>query len=278
MGINKLNKPVKVKPSTPKLALKLMYQRRLFKLIDEMQNSVMYWLMATYKQRLPDIVEDIKTPLFKRIYRYVTDASPSREIEKRFKQVMRRWTKKFNEMSDKLANDFVQRANTSTTASFMQNLKKKGFVVQLDNSYATNNVLQALILENTRLIKSIPQKYFLEVQGILMRGIANGRDAGLITKELSERYGIVKRRAAMISRDQTNKAVETISRERSKSLGITKGVWIHRGGSKHPRESHISMDGTIYTLAEGCYDYAVQRNVQAGELINCNCTYSPYIE
>lgn len=278
MGINKLNKPIKVPPSTPKLALKLMYQRRLFKLIDEMQNSVMYWLMATYKQRLPDIIEDSKLPLLKRIYRYVTDASPSRELEKRFKQVMRRWTKKFNDMSDSLAHDFVKKANTATTASLMQNLKRKGFIVKLENNYATNNALQALLLENIRLIKSIPQKYFLEVQGILMRGIANGRDAGLITKELSERYGIVKRRAARLSRDQTNKAVETISRERSKSLGIRKGVWIHRGGSKHPRESHISMDGTIYMLEEGCYDYAVQRKVQAGELTYCNCTYSPYIE
>lgn len=278
MRTNKLNKPIKIQPSTPKLALKLMYQRRLFKLIDEMQNSVLYWLLATYKQRLPDIVEDIKSPLFKRVYRYITDSSPSREIEKRFKQVMRRWTKKFNDMADSLADDFVRKANVATTASFMQNLKKKGFTVKLENNYVTNNVLAALMLENQTLIRSIPQKYFLEVQGILMRGIANGRDAGFITKKLQERYGIVKRRAALISRDQTNKAVETISRERSKSLGIKKGVWIHRGGSRHPRESHLQMDGTIYSLDEGCYDYAVQRNVQAGELINCNCTYSPYIE
>lgn len=275
---NRLRRPVKILPANPKAALFSFYKKKLLGLIDEMHNSVVYWLLSKYKKRIPSILKDRANPLYLRVYRLVMDDSPARDLEKRFKKLTRQWNRRFDELAEPLARDVVGSANTATTAALLYNLKRRGFVVTIKNTYTTNSVMRALIIENIGLIKSIPQKYFLEVQGIIMRGIAQGRDAGLITEALTERFGVVKRRAALIARDQTNKAVETISRERSKSLGITKGVWIHRGGEKKPREAHLNMDGQIFDLEEGCYDSSVGRNVQPGELVNCNCTYSPYIE
>lgn len=268
---------MRIRPTTPTYALQLMYKKKLMQLIDEMQNSVTYWIGATYKKRLPEIIQDAKKSFLLRCYRYITDASPSRELEKQLKSIMKRWNKRFSDRSEEIAQEFIKRVNTAASSSLFQAFKKAGIAFTLKNTLLTNNVIQALILENVNLIKSIPQKYFTEVQGLIMRSIRDGRDMGYLTEELTKRYDIVRNRAITISRDQTNKATESITRERNKALGIKQGIWMHRGGSKHPRQSHIEMDGTIFNLSEGCYDASIGRKIFPGELVNCNCTYSPVL-
>lgn len=84
-----------------------------------------------------------------------------------------------------------------------------------------NNALQATIAENVGLIRSIPEKYFTEVEGLVMRSVARGRDLSYLTDELQKRYGITRRRAAFIARDQNNKATSVVQSARQQALGIT---------------------------------------------------------
>jgi hypothetical protein len=42
-----------------------------------------------------------------------------------------------------------------------------------------NNALQATIAENVVLIRSIPEKYFTEVEGLVMRSVARGRELSI---------------------------------------------------------------------------------------------------
>lgn len=83
-----------------------------------------------------------------------------------------------------------------------------------------NDILQATIAENVGLIKSIHTAYFSEVQTIVMQGVKNGRDMNYIRKELVDRFRISERKAKLIARDQTNKAMQSISRARSLEAGI----------------------------------------------------------
>ena len=98
-----------------------------------------------------------------------------------------------------------------------------------------NNALQATITENVGLIRSIPERYFTEVEGLVMRSVARGRDLSYLTDELQKRYGITRRRAALIARDQNNKATSVMQAARQKSLGITQGIWRHSHAGKEPR-------------------------------------------
>ncbi len=105
-----------------------------------------------------------------------------------------------------------------------------------------NNALQATIAENVGLIRSIPEKYFTEVEGLVMRSVARGRDLSYLTDELQKRYGITRRRAALIAHDQNNKATSVMQAARQQSLGITQGVWKH---------SHAGKTTTIARKADG---------------------------
>lgn len=261
--------------TVPNKGLEMAYRRRLIAMIDDMQRSVVWWIGATYKSRLPEIVQDAALPRWRFWLNYTFDASPSRDLERELKKVMRRWEKEFSDMAAALARRMVERSDNYTTRSMLAALRDSGITVRMRNTRAVNDVLQSLIIEQTNLVKSIPQQYMTEVQGLVMRSVREGRDMGFLTENLQERYGITRRRAITISRDQTNKATENISRVRNKALGITHGIWMHRSGSKKPRKSHVEASGKVFPLDTGLL--VDGEYIFPGQKINCHCTYRPVI-
>ncbi|MNY47535.1 Phage Mu protein F like protein [compost metagenome] len=83
------------------------------------------------------------------------------------------------------------------------------------------------------------------------------------------------KRAEFIARDQTNKATSVINRARQRDLGITKAVWMHMRGGKHPRESHVDADGEEFDLDKGMF--LDGKWIQPGEEPNCGCQAGPVI-
>ncbi|MCH5894342.1 phage head morphogenesis protein, partial [Salmonella enterica] len=84
-----------------------------------------------------------------------------------------------------------------------------------------NTALQASITENVNLIRSIPQQHLTQVETLVMQSVSRGRDLKTLTDELEKRYGITRRRAALIARDQNNKATSVMQSARQRSVGIT---------------------------------------------------------
>jgi uncharacterized protein with gpF-like domain len=96
-----------------------------------------------------------------------------------------------------------------------------------------------------------------------------GRDLGYLSKELQDRYGITKRRAALIARDQNNKATAVITRVRQQELGVTECVWLHSHGGKHPRPSHVAADNKKYDVSKGMF--LDGKWTWPGVEVNCRC-------
>ena len=151
-----------------------------------------------------------------------------------------------------------------------------GFTFDLKMTPAMQNTMQSFIHENVNLIKSIPEKYFTEVEGLVMRSVRSGRDLEYLTDELEHRYSITRRRAILIARDQNNKATEQMNRTRQMDLGIKRGIWRHASGVKEPRHSHEQANGKIFDLDKGLYIDG--ENIWPGEMINCHCYCEPIIE
>lgn len=248
-----------LRATRPPAALERDYRKKLDKMLDDMQRSVVWWIRAAYRRRERQITQD---------------AGPARDLSQELQSVMRDWQRKYDEAAEKMARWFaendVRYVRNSTREAFKSAGLAELFTVKFRYmSRHERDVLQSIIIENVNLIKSIPQHYFTEVQGLVQRCVQNGRDLGYLTEELQKRYEITKRRAATIARDQTNKATENLSRARMQSLGVTKGIWIHTSAGKTYRETHVAMNGKEFDLSKGLYDSAVGREVFPGELVNC---------
>ena len=248
-----------IRPTRPNAGVEAWYRKKLDSLITEMNDSVVYWLKANYRASGA----------------MAMDASPAVFMRDAMKKLAKRWQKKFDGLAVKLADRFAGDAMKNSDVSLYNALESEGFTVQFKMSPAMNNALQATITENLNLIRSIPEQYLSQVQTLVMQSVSRGRDLSTLTDELQKRYGITRRRAALIARDQNNKATAVMQTARQQSLGITEGIWRHSHAGKEPRQSHVKADGEKFELSKGLY--LDGKWTLPGEEINCRCTWSPVI-
>lgn len=249
-------KPKTARPVHANKGVELQYKRALDRLIDEMAHSIEYWIEAAYKNNTPDMA---------------MDALPSQVLAKRLQEVGKRWIKRFDDMAATIAERFIQSGKKATDSSMQQSFKDAGWTVQFKPTKAIRDAMNASVIENTGLIKSIPEQYLKNVQGTIMRGFTNGRDLKQISDELQKHYGVTKRRAAFIASDQANKLNATVTQARRIELGLFKAYWVHSRGGKTPRPDHVKAgaDKLEFDVRQGAWISG--EYIQPGYLPRCRC-------
>ncbi|NWC11927.1 minor capsid protein [Pseudomonas agarici] len=227
-----------------------------------MQDSIVYWLKANY--RAAGLADGI-----------AEDESPAMMMRKAMRKLSQRWQGKFSDLADTLSKSFADRALSNSDVSLRNAMEAAGATVKFTMTAEMNDVYQGCIGEQVGLIKSIASEHLSEVQGLVMRSVQRGRDLGELSEELQKRYGITKRRAALIARDQNNKATSAMQSARQRAIGIKEGIWRHSGGGKVPRHSHVQASGKAFDLAKGMFIDGEW--IMPGEKINCRCGWSPVI-
>lgn len=192
------------------------------------------------------------------------------------------WTARIDAMAPKMADWFAKAADERSRSAMRKILKDGGVTVRSPVPGMTKkmqDVLRATVQENVSLIRSIHRQYHTEVEGLVMRSVTTGRDLKTLTDELEHRYGVTRRRAELIARDQNNKATAVISRVRQQAAGITQAVWLHSHGGREPRKTHLANSGKVYDVAKGWFDPdpKVRKRIWPGELINCRCVAKPIV-
>jgi SPP1 gp7 family putative phage head morphogenesis protein len=255
-----------MKPTQPKTCkaihanrgVEIAYRRRLQNIIADMHGSLEYWIKASYRKDPP------------RMLGLAQDAAPSAKMQKVMRELAKRWVGKFDDWAPKIAEAYLQGMFKATDSAFRQALKDAGWAVDFKMTPVMRDAFDASLAENVGLIKSIPAQYLQQVEGVVMRSYAAGRDLETMVKELQALYPKIGARAELIARDQSNKANAVVNRARQLELGITEAIWLHSHGGKEPRLSHVAADGKRYKIADGCLIDG--ELIQPGEKINCRCS------
>lgn len=260
----------------------MYYRRRLNEILDKLKSSVHTRIAARYS---------LIVPRFGATGRVVKVKELDREIEEAYAPIL----EEADEQAVNIASEFITRAGSFTRTALIAALAAVGIStrgavgvtstskeaigreVNLIRPPNMDAVLSQSIRDNVDLIRSIPRYDKLRIERMVHDSIRQKRDLSGLQEELQGIEDIGYRRAKIIARDQNNKVTEDITLERNKALGITQGVWIHRGGSKEPRETHMAFNGQIFDLDVGLYDSDVGEYVLPGELISCRCTFKPVI-
>lgn len=257
--ISPKRKRIVLAPVRPNLGIAAAYRRKLDSLIVEMQADVAREIEAAWRRKPPAMA---------------ADASPAMELRRITRRLSRTWQRRFDDAAPELADYFAKAAHERADGALENILKRSGFSVRFKMTAEANDLLQATIAENVGLIRSIAFEHLSEVEGMVMRSVQTGRDLKQLSDDLAARYQITRRRAELIARDQNNKATAMINRARQRELGITQAIWIHSGGGRKPRESHVRFakgkdGGPIYDVDKGALidgEY-----IHPGEKINCRC-------
>ena len=276
----------RTRPVRPNAALEDQYRQRLQTMIGEMNASVLYWMRAAYKQHEPIMAmdgDDAKSmdcdadfghgvPVFAMDRR-----SPAEFLRDAFKRLSNRWNENFAKAAPRLADWFAVAAAKRSDAQLKNILRQGGFSVKFQMTPAAQDIIDATVQANVALIKSIPAQYLTQVEGYVMRSVQTGRDLGQLTKDLQAQFGVTKKRAAFIARDQNSKATASITKARQLELGLQEGIWMHSRAGKEPRPKHVAANGEKFDLRKGMKVGDKGGWVMPGEEINCRCTWRPVI-
>lgn len=186
---------VELKPNWPSAGVQAAYLAKLSRLIEEMDDSVQYWVKVRYKNNPPEASTMA-----------MDDVLPANELKRTIDELVKRWQKAWNDAAPEIAKYFSLSVLDRNDANLRQILREANWTVRFKMTTGMRDVLKATIDENVSLIKSIPQQYFKAVRGDVMRSIQAGRDMGQLSKALQKNYGVTKRRAALIARTQNNLA------------------------------------------------------------------------
>ena len=182
---------------------------------------------------------------------------------------------RLNSVAERMAERFTASVQQNADVSLFASMRDAGLTVKMNMTEEMADAYDAVRAENVALIKSIPEQYHRQVEVLVNESVARGRDLKYLADELHKRYGITRRRAEFIARDQNDKAASTLTAARQRQQGFTQGEWMHSHAGKEPRASHVHANGKTFDLAKGMKidgEY-----IMPGQLINCRCTWAPVI-
>lgn len=259
------------RPLNPPDLVEARLRAALAEMVERMQTATVRELTKLYRSRLA------------REAGIAMDASFSAAAARLVRELTKRFTALFVGKAGGLAEAWAHGISRQAAVGLQGSLKQASGGVTLRTDVVSGqvaDVVKASIKQNVALIKSIPAEYFLEIEGEVMRSIQSGRGMADLQPFLEKRYGISKRRAALIARDQTSKATTAINRARMQGLGVKKFKWLHSGGGKEPRPLHKNvLNGNVYSFDDlPVIDERTGERGLPGQLINCRCRMVPVIE
>lgn len=140
----------------------------------------------------------------------------------------------------------------------------------------------AFVKQNVSLIKSLPERYFSEVEQIVLQNVTQGKRAEVIADELERRFDVARSRADFIANDQVGKLNGLLTERRHTDLGLVRYRWRNsrdervRGNpaGKYPKAkySHHHREGKTFEYSEPPADG------NPGQPPRCRCWAEPVFE
>jgi uncharacterized protein with gpF-like domain len=258
-------KRIKVlKAVRPNAGIQAKYRRSLQDLIREMHDSVCYWVTSKYKNNEPNIA---------------ADALPADVLRIAVAKMAKQWQGRFDDAADQLAEYFATSVENRSSAALRKILKDGGWTIgEFKMTAAMRDIFEATVNQNVALIKSIPQQYLGNVEGVVQRSVQAGGDLKQLSDDLQNNFNVTRNRAELIARDQNFKANSAFTRARRVELKLYDAVWMHSHGGDVPRPTHVAKNGKPFDIRKGMWDSHEKAWIQPGYLINCRCVSRPVVE
>lgn len=238
-------------------AIARKFEKKLKKFSKSCVDSFEYWLMAKIKKSKGGYIMQggKRVTLLKAIEAELAD------LEKE-------WDAKSEDIALKYA-----KANSNEIFSYVNfRMKRAGFGnINIDDDLKQQ--ITADIENASAMIKSIPRDILERFKNTILTSLTN-LDAQKFKEKILAIGGISERRASLIARDQTYKALSSIVAIKAKSAGASFYEWVTAGDERVSTGDggHKYLNGRIYSYDE---DTAIIDSYgtkgRYGERVNCRC-------
>lgn len=133
------------------------------------------------------------------------------------------------------------------TYNTVQFLKTTKSVLGIDVFASQPWLLEQLELfanQNAQLIKNLTENEMNRVSGAIQRGIQEGSTYKSVAEDIEQSFGITRRHARLIARDQTAKLNASITKLQQQQIGVSTYRW-DTVNDERVRASHAVMNGLL---------------------------------
>lgn len=144
--------------------------------------------------------------------------------------------------------------------------------IPLGDTPRIREIKEQFAVENDAYIRSIPEKYFGEVEKTVYQAISTGKRHEEIAQELianlDGRFEVAESSAKLVARDQVGKLLGAATEARQSALGIESYIWRGVMDSRE-RDEHVAREGKVFRWDDPPEDG------HPGQPIGCRCTAEP---
>lgn len=130
--------------------------------------------------------------------------------------------------------------------------------------------LRSFVDQQKYFIKNLPEEATGQIKTIAQQGLQRGLTGSDIAAEIEKRFGITRRRAEFIARDQVAKFNGGLTALRQQEMGVTKYVW-QTVGDNRVRPEHEEREGDVFEWTNP------PEGGHPGEDFNCRCVAMPIL-
>ena len=140
--------------------------------------------------------------------------------------------------------------------------------------------MQAAAIQNSNLIKSIPERYLDNVANSVLANMRVGLLPSEVARQIESEYGITQRRARFIARDQASKVTGELTKQRQIDAGYEYFQWMD-SDDERVRHSHRKIAQADVGFGPGIYRWDRLPTNERGERIQpgsdyqCRCYGKP---
>lgn len=241
----------KMKEIKSNIALEKDYFKRLNKFSQSINKSVIKWSMARYNKSF--------------------NKNISKQLNFEFNELLNNWNNKANDLSKILSKKLTKNIENYVESGFIK--QDKNYKVK-NTSIEVKKALNAIYEKNVALIKTIPSTIIERFRGSFLNNV-NSFDRENMYKQFKTFQGISKRRAKLIARDQTQKAVAQYTQAKSQSLGFNYYSWVTAGDERvsKGKGGHKYLNNRIYSYSEPTAVIDSYGNKgHPSQRVNCRCS------
>ena len=152
-------------------------------------------------------------------------------------------------------------------------LRDDYFLGELYEEYMRN-----WVSDNVDLIKTVPHDALDDMKQIVISSYVDGNTTTSIMSQIQHKYGMTKRHARFIARDQIAKLNGDITKQQHQSAGVNYYTWDDSGDSR-VRKRHRELNGRIFS-----WDNSNPARNEKGQVIipgsdyQCRCVARPVFD
>lgn len=176
---------------------------------------------------------------------------------------------------DPLVGLYANRLRSTAYARFQDFLLTvTGSKYFLDPSI-TQDTVRAHIAQNVSLIRTLPEKLFQKVEGIVFSDFRRGERHEETARKIEDEFGSITNNARLIARDQTSKLNGELNQIHQEQVGVEKYTW-RTVKDDRVRSLHAEREGVVFSWDDPPDEEPGDGH--PGEPINCRCYAEPVLE